>query len=125
MTGLPERLETVEMTTTPEMAWAYGELTADHNPIHNDPEFAAKTLFGRPIAHGTMCLNLILEAAERSLPGQAIEGLKIRFARPMPVGETVRAVGVLNADGAYDVAVELADGARAIEGVLTLAEGEA
>ena len=124
MTGLPERLETVELVTTPDMAWAYGELTADHNPIHNDPEFAAGTPFGRPIAHGTMCLNLILEAAERTFPGREIGGLKVRFARPMPVGERVRAVGVLsNAEaGAYEVAVELADGTRAIEGVLNLGE---
>lgn len=119
---LPERLEPVALTPSPEHALAYGDVTADHNPIHNDPEFAANTPFGRPIAHGTMCLNLILEAAERTCPDRAVRDLAIRFARPMPVGEEVRAVGTLTdaAAGTYEVAVELADGTQAIAGTLTL-----
>ncbi len=45
----------------------YAELTGDFNPIHVDPEFAATTPFGGVIAHGTMSLNLIWQAAAASL----------------------------------------------------------
>lgn len=121
---LPEKLETVELETSPEMALAYGELTADMNPIHIDAGFAAGTPFGRPITHGTMALNLILLAAERSFGRTRAGRLDIRFARPVPVGATVRASGRLAdaAKGIYDVVVETADGVRAIEGTLTVGQ---
>jgi len=120
---LPERLATVELETCPEMAQAYGELTNDFNPIHTDPEFAARTPFGRPITHGTMALNLVLLAAERSFGGACPAlGLAIRFVKPVPVGARVRTTGTLAdpARGIYDVHVDTEDGTRAIEGTLTV-----
>ena len=41
-----------EVTYTQEGVIAFAEITGDKNPIHLDPEFAAKTPFGRPIVHG-------------------------------------------------------------------------
>jgi 3-hydroxybutyryl-CoA dehydratase len=118
---LPERLATVELETSPEMAQAYAELTSDFNPVHTDPGFAAGTPFGRPITHGTMALNLVLLAAERTF-GDALPpvDLAVRFVKPVPVGTTVRATGALAdpALGIYNVHVDTEDGARAIEGTL-------
>lgn len=121
---LPASLLTLELQTAPETTRAYAELTADLNPIHLDAGFAANTAFGRPILHGTMALNLILEAAARTFGRAcAVTGLAIRFLKPVPVGETIRAGGAL-ADataGAYEVWVETATGLRALEGTLTIA----
>lgn len=119
----PPALRTLDMTTSPETTRAYAELTADFNPIHVDPDFAAKTPFGKPIAHGTMALNLVLEAAVRTF-GRArpLGEVAIRFVRPVPVSRTIRAGGTL-ADpsrGTYEVFVEMEDGVRTLEGTLTL-----
>ncbi|MEC9431637.1 MAG: MaoC family dehydratase [Pseudomonadota bacterium] len=117
----PETLGPLTLATGHDTAMAYGELTADFNPIHCDPEFAASSPFGKAICHGTMGLNLAIEAAERSLaPAFALRDVKIRFSRPAPVGETLRAGATLTdaATGTYALWVELPDGTRTTEGTL-------
>ena len=120
--SFPAALQTVELTTSLETTLAYAELTADFNPIHVDPEFAARTPYGTPIAHGTMALNLVLEAAVRTFGRARPPGaLAVRFVRPVPVGRTIRAGGTLvdPSRGAYAVFVEMDDGTRTLEGTLT------
>lgn len=126
---LPASLVALKLQTSPETTRAYAELTADLNPIHLDARFAANTAFGRPILHGTMALNLILEAAARTF-GRArpVTGLAIRFLKPVPVGETIQAFGTLTSSdadadadaGTYAVWVETQTGLRALEGTLTI-----
>lgn len=122
-TALPTELATLELATSPGQVRDYAELTADFNPIHVDAAFAARSPFGQPIAHGTMTLNLILEAAARSLGARLRRPeLAVRFVKPLPVGAVARAGGRLSdaATGRYDVYVETADGVRTIEGTLTI-----
>ena len=119
--SLPASLAPLELATSAETTRAYAGLTADFNPIHLDPEFAAGTMFGRPIIHGTMALNLVLEAARRTLePAHECRSLDIRFIKPSPVGETIRAGGTLTnaATGTYEVFVETAAGLRTLQGTL-------
>ena len=121
---LPASLVALALQTAPETTRAYAELTADLNPIHLDLGFAANTAFGRPILHGTMALNLILEAAAQTFGrARAVNGLRVRFLKPVPVGETIRACGTLAdaAAGTYAVWVETDSGIRALEGTLTIA----
>ena len=40
----------------------YAELTGDFNPIHVDPSYAAKTPFGRTVAHGPLVLQTFFDA---------------------------------------------------------------
>ncbi|MAS45598.1 MAG: acyl dehydratase [Rhodobacteraceae bacterium] len=118
----PETLGPLALVSSHATAMAYGELTADFNPIHCDPDFAAKSPFGRAICHGTMGLNLAIEVAERALaPAYAVRDVKIRFSRPAPVGETLTAGATLTdaATGTYALWVELPDGTRTTEGTLT------
>lgn len=118
---LPAKLTPLELATSHETALAYGELTADFNPIHIDPDFAARTPFGRPIAHGTMALNLVLEAAARTFGrDRPLGDLAIRFVKPVPVGAVMRATGRLTdpGSGTYDIFVETSDGVRTLEGKL-------
>ena len=76
------------------------------------------------ISHGTMALNLAIEACERTF-GEAVDltSLKIRFSRPMPVGQTLTAGGQLTdpETGTYDIWVTLPDGTRTLEGTITAA----
>ena len=76
----------------------FADATDDHQFIHVDPERAARTPFGGPIAHGFLTLSLLpLLTAEKAPP---IEGLvmrmiygtdKLRFVQPVRVGSRIRA----------------------------------
>ena len=120
---LPLELQRTQLQAGADTVHRYAELTADFNPIHLDPNFAAATPFGVPIIHGTLGLNLMVEAIERTfgtLPaGVTIE---VRFSKPVPVGATVRAGGSLRdpANGTYDIFVETQDGERALEGTCVI-----
>lgn len=121
--ALPRELAIVEMITDLDAVARYAALTADYNPIHLDPVFAAKTAFGRPIVHGTLGLNLVIEAIERTFGGVPEKlALDTRFIRPLPVGSSIRAGGVLRDDaaGTYDIFVETMAGERAVEGTCTV-----
>lgn len=102
----------------------YAEITGDFNPIHVDPEFAAKTPMGGPIAHGTLSLNLVWQSVAATFGAGALPGaaLDIRFARPVREGERVEAGGRAQegAPGAYDVWVRNAKDENVIEGSLVL-----
>ncbi len=58
-----------EVTYTQEGVIAFAEITGDKNPIHLDPEFAAKTPFGRPIVHGFLSASVFSEGLRNALPG--------------------------------------------------------
>lgn len=121
--GLPSEFSVVSLTAGADAVRRYAELTADFNPIHLDSAFAAKTTFGHPIIHGTLGLNLIIEAIERTF-GVLPEGgaVDVRFVRPVSVGSTIKAGGLLRdpATATYDVYVETQSGERAVEGTCTI-----
>lgn len=104
---------------------AYAELTADRNPLHTDPAFAATTPMGGVIAHGTLSLNLLWLSLVRTFGEQAISGceLDVRFAKPVRAGQTISAGGQeSDTPGLYEVWIRLADGTPAIEGTLAVAQ---
>lgn len=79
----------------------FADCTHDHQFIHVDPERAAQTPFGGPIAHGFLTLSLLpalqggLSTDPAALKGVAMGinyGLdKVRFPSPVRVGKRVRA----------------------------------
>ena len=82
---------------TQERVDAFAEATDDHQFIHVDPERAATTPFGGPIAHGFLTLSLTVAMADQveldvGSPKMAINyGLdKVRFPAPVPVGSRIR-----------------------------------
>jgi acyl dehydratase len=81
---------------------AFADLTADHNPVHVDPGFAAETPFGGTIAHGFLTLSLLAPLVNELLivEGASLSinyGLdKVRFPAPVPVGGRIRATAVLS-----------------------------
>ena len=86
------------MEITQERVNQFADATNDHQFIHVDPEKAAQTPFGGPIAHGYLTLSLtVCLAAEKALkPEGLIMGInygsdKVRFLQPVRVGSRIRA----------------------------------
>ena len=84
---------------TQERVNAFADVTGDHQYIHVDPERAAKTWFGGPIAHGFLTLSLLpLLGREREgvrvdlRPKMGVNyGLnRVRFVAPVRVGKRIR-----------------------------------
>lgn len=101
----------------------YAHLTADFNPIHLDDDFAARGILGRIVAHGTLSVNLIWQAAAATLGDQKLCGatLDIRFTRPVYPGDIVEAGGMLAEDAAFDVFAKNQHDEPVVEGKLRLA----
>lgn len=72
---------------------AFAEVTGDHNPIHTDKDFARRTRFGRPIAHGMFAASLLSAVLGNDLPGKGSVYLSqtLQFLAPVYSGDTVTA----------------------------------
>ena len=83
----------VSKTITDEDVRAFAELTGDRNPVHLDEEYAARTRFGRRIAHGMLGASLISAVLANELPGRGTVYLSqtLRFTAPVFLGDTVTA----------------------------------
>ncbi len=105
---------------------AYAEITDDFNPIHVDPEFAARSPLGGIIAHGMLSLNLVWESLCDTLGPGVVTGtvLDIRFMRPVRENDEVTAGGnfVPGASG-YAVWAKNQKGEIVLAGTLRLAPG--
>ncbi len=84
---------------TQERVNQFAEATNDHQFIHIDPERAAQTPFGGPIAHGFLSLSLLsyLNAQNAARPENLVMGInygsdKIRYLMPVRVGKRVRSL---------------------------------
>lgn len=111
----PEVLTPARLEVTAERVAAYAEVTQDFNPLHLDAEFAAGTPFGRPIAHGTMNLALVWEAAAATFgPRARVRHAEVRFSRPAPVGCVLEATGRHLGGGRYAVEVRTDAGEVAV-----------
>jgi acyl dehydratase len=86
------------MEITQDRVKQFADATEDQQFIHVDPEKAAETPFGGPVAHGFLVLSLLPHlTAEHS---ESVEGLlmavnygsdRVRFIHPVPVGSRIRA----------------------------------
>jgi acyl dehydratase len=92
--GVPERPADLQVsyTTRPETALLY-RLSGDVNPLHADPDIAAKAGFDRPILHGLCTYGMAARAVIEKVLGHDAARLKrlaVRFTSPVWPGETVR-----------------------------------
>ena len=98
---LPEvgQSATASMTITDEAIREFAKLSGDFNPIHLDDAYAAKTRFGKRIAHGVFMGGLISQVAGTQLPGPGSIYLNqtMKFKAPAFIGDTITAeIKVLN-----------------------------
>ncbi|MBP7691906.1 MAG: hypothetical protein KA764_08315 [Anaerolineales bacterium] len=70
----------------------FAALSGDDNPIHVDPAFAARSRFGRPVAHGMLLYSVLCGAVSRFLPGALQIEQTLKFPTPTYADEplTVR-----------------------------------
>ena len=69
----------------------FAEVTADHNPVHLDEDYAQETIFGGRIAHGMLTAGLISAVIGEQLPGHGTVylGQSLKFLAPVRPGDMV------------------------------------
>jgi acyl dehydratase len=72
----------------------FANVTGDKNPVHLDSEYAAKTMFKKPIMHGMLSASLFSKVFGTLFPGEGTIYLKqsLAFMKPMYVDTKYEAV---------------------------------
>lgn len=83
------QVATLDYTFYQEDFGRFAALSGDDNPIHVDPQFAARSRFGRTVAHGMLLYGLISSVLSNNFP--AVEPLEqdLMFPTPTYAGESV------------------------------------
>ncbi|MEO8456220.1 MAG: MaoC family dehydratase [Chloroflexota bacterium] len=82
-------------TVTMDDIQKFADVTGDANPLHSDAEYAKKTRFKEPIAHGMLSAGYISAVLGTKLCPDAVTiylSQTLRFMRPVKVGDTIRAI---------------------------------
>lgn len=61
---------------------AFARLSGDDNPIHVDPEFSARTRFGRTVSHGMLLYTKVFAHLQALYPGRGHEVQTLMFPNP-------------------------------------------
>ena len=81
----------LDFSTRPDQALLY-RLNGDRNPLHSDPEVAAKAGFPRPILHGLCTYGVTCRAILQGITGYDPEPIlshQARFSAPVFPGDTI------------------------------------
>lgn len=106
----------------------FAEVTGDFNPIHLDAEYAAKTMFKKPIVHGFLSGAVFSKVFGTLFPGEGTIYLsqEMKFLAPIFVEEQYEArfeVVEVNAEkhiGIISCSLVNSEGASCITGVAKL-----
>ena len=73
---------------------AYAALSGDYNPVHLDPEYAAKTIFKERIAHGILSAGYISALFGMKLPGPGAIYISqsLNFKGPVKIDDRVESI---------------------------------
>ena len=84
---------TRSITLTADHVKTFAELTGDHNPLHFDISFAAKTKFERLVVQGGLTTGLLhaLVAMDMPGPGTVFLSQDWKFTAPVFIGDTISA----------------------------------
>lgn len=97
----------VEDATSPEQALLY-RLSGDKNPLHADPELAARVGFAAgPILHGLCTYGFALRAFLRARPRRKVTRFDARFQRPVWPGDPLETAAFELADGRVALATRV------------------
>ena len=84
---------------TQQVVDRYADLSGDHNPLHVDPAFAARTPFGATIAHGGVPLQCLYTALAEWLGRPGLVGISLEAAFLAPtMAESTIACRVVGSD---------------------------
>ena len=100
---LGDRFTTASRTIVQEDIDVYSKLSGDNHPMHTDAAVAAREIFGALSAQGCLTLS-VATGLEYSLIGPDIRGIlafsgldRVRFLRPVLLGDTVHLEGEVTA----------------------------
>ena len=81
------------LTLTADHVQTFARLTGDHNPLHFDAEFAARTKFGSLVVQGGLTTGLLHALVAMDLPGPGTVFLSQswKFTAPVYIGDTITA----------------------------------
>ena len=81
----------MKRTVTEADIVAYAALSGDYNPVHLDPEYAARTIFKQRIAHGILSAGYISAIFGMQLPGPGAIYVSqtLNFKGPVKIDDTV------------------------------------
>lgn len=84
---------TRSITLTAEHVKAYAEMTGDHNPLHFDEAFTAKTKFKKLVVQGGLTTGLLhaLVAMDMPGPGTVFLSQNWKFTAPVFIDDTITA----------------------------------
>lgn len=77
---------------------AFAKITGDTNPVHLDEAYAAKTRFGRRIAHGMLAVSYLSALLGTKFPGPGTIYLSqsVSFLAPVYLGDTITATATVS-----------------------------
>ncbi len=89
--------ESFTCTVTQEMMSAFKTVTGDINPLHNDEEYAKEQGHSGRVVYGMLTGSLLSTLAGVYLPGRRslIHEVKLKFAKPVYIGDTLTVEGVV------------------------------
>ena len=100
---------------------AFARLSGDDNPIHVDPDFSARTRFGRTVSHGMLIYGKLWAMLGKARPGAVPVSQAMMFPNPAYAGEPL----VLRLEEGEEcvtlTATRKADGAVCFQGTAVLA----
>jgi len=88
---------TITKTISEHDVYTYAGIIGDFNPLHVNAEYAKTTRFGERIAHGMLTASFFSTVLGMILPGTGgiYLGQNVRFVRPVKIGDTITAEGVI------------------------------
>lgn len=81
------------LTVTAREVELYAQITGDRNPLHFDPDFAARTRFGRLVAQGGIPAGMLNALVAMDLPGAGTVFMSqsLKYLAPTYLGDTLTA----------------------------------
>ena len=118
------QVESIRRTFSQSDFDRFASLSGDDNPIHIDPEFSARTKFGRTVAHGMLLYSIVCGLLGTELPGPGTMQIEqeLMFPTATPTGEEVEirveVTAVQPAEGLTELttAVIRPDGSNGLQG---------
>lgn len=96
-----------------DQAWIkqYAELSGDHNPLHQDKDFAQSAGLKSPIAHGMLSLGLATSALSQwGLKPEQTKAIDCKFRDMVFVGEKLVAELDSKSDSAWEMSLKKSSG---------------
>ncbi|MBR4574371.1 MAG: MaoC family dehydratase [Lachnospiraceae bacterium] len=89
--------ESFTVTVTEEMMDKFLAITGDVNPLHNDEDYARSEGHPGRVVYGMLSASLLSTLAGVYLPGKRslIHEVKIKFAKPVYIGDTLTVEGTV------------------------------